>query len=243
MDGHRVAARRVGDLACEQLRVLGGAQHQPRALLHIRRRHRRPRFAAAARDADLPLVELKEVLLRPDDAPRAHNPQPRDGFPRAPAVVRHDPRRNQRPGPPQTRRAMHRNHAGLVVGHLVEVAHDLRRRRGAVVKVQVVVCDVARSEGSLVVRVRVVQAHDTRDVQLLEERHELLWLERPPVGLGLGQRPTEGDELGAHDVDIRVLGVVEHFVVLHVKRFVAEEARFDGSCQAPEAIKKAKIKC
>eukprot|EP00961_Rhodomonas_salina_P179209 2418127-Rhodomonas_salina.2 len=160
----RLAPRGVGDLGSQELRVLNRAQHQPRAVLHtgIRRWSRGDRSCRAL-DPDLLLVELQKVLLRPDHAPRTHDPQPRDGFPRSPAVLPHDPRGNQRSSSPQTRQAVHSNHSALVLGDFMEVAHELQRWRRAVIEVQVIVCEVAGGESSAVVRVRFVQAHDTRD--------------------------------------------------------------------------------
>jgi hypothetical protein len=89
-------------------------------------------------------------MLLADDRPRQHaslsDAQPPHRRPRREPPLQHQVQRDERAGPPQPRLAVHRHQPLRRVHDVQEAPHHVRRRRGAVVEVEVVVADAVRGE-------------------------------------------------------------------------------------------------
>mmetsp|Transcript_3155 Transcript_3155/g.6404 ORF Transcript_3155/g.6404 Transcript_3155/m.6404 type:complete len:258 (-) Transcript_3155:332-1105(-) len=189
------------------------------------------------------LVVLQKVLLRPDHAPRPHNPHPRHRLPRAPPVLLHDPRRDQRPRPAKAREAMDGHPAWLAGALVVEVCDQLRRRRRAVVEVQVKVLQPPRPHCLCVVRVRLIQPHHCLHIHSLEQGKEVLRRELPWLRLRAVARPAERHKLRANHVCVRRVRVVEQLVLRHVKLLVVQPPSVHSPLQAPETVHQTQVEC
>ena len=99
----------------------------------------------------------------------AHDAEPGYGRVGGEAGVPHHPQRDQRPGPPQPRPAVHRHHR-LRRHHRQEGRHRRRRRRRAVGEEEVVVADAGCGEVVGGVGVGLVEPHHGRHPQRRQQR-------------------------------------------------------------------------
>ena len=166
----------------------------------------------------------EEVLLRPDDRPPPHDPQPAHHRASEPARPHHV-EREERASAPQPRQAVHRPHARRRVHDLEEGGHHLARRLSAVLEEELVVADVCGGEDAGVVLGR-VEPHHVRHAQVYKHLRKMLRAEAPAPQqrivdiLGAAQvlGSAERNELQRHHLhQVGLKGIVVVLVLLHVR--------------------------
>mmetsp|Transcript_34424 Transcript_34424/g.83770 ORF Transcript_34424/g.83770 Transcript_34424/m.83770 type:complete len:294 (-) Transcript_34424:989-1870(-) len=185
------------------------------------------------------LAILEKLLLRPNHGARPANPQPRNRLPRTEALMLHHVQRNQRPRASQPSLAVHRNHASLLVADVEKLPHNMCRGGRAVLKLEVVKIEARLLEMRLVIRFRLVEANNGRDIHVLEDLHILAGCEgvEPRCNLCLFlRRPLEANKLWRQPVQVAIEGVVPMLILLQAKFAHVEPSNLHCLFEAQEAV-------
>mmetsp|Transcript_30491 Transcript_30491/g.73539 ORF Transcript_30491/g.73539 Transcript_30491/m.73539 type:complete len:418 (-) Transcript_30491:58-1311(-) len=185
------------------------------------------------------LAILEKLLLRPNHGARPANPQPRNRLPRTEALMLHHVQRNQRPRASQPSLAVHRNHASLLVADVEKLPHNMCRGGRAVLKLEVVKIEARLLEMRLVIRFRLVEANNGRDIHVLEDLHILAGCEgvEPRCNLCLFlRRPLEANKLWRQPVHVAVEGVVPVLILLKTEGLELKPASVYCALEALETV-------